>query len=443
MSTGDNSEIHALAQFFSVRSGCDGIVLLTDDYKSAIEHYPDTAMILLLQTTQSRLSIEEINALPANVAVLPLKKASEGLLKNKVFVCINYLERKRYFYGSYGHGAIRRVAQNAVLSIWSVKRSGSWDVRRLKKMLRSNRSALVGKHAKDRLLAIDGRLSDVYRRRYTLLPVLAIVSQFNEIDIIESVISHLLSQGVDVHVIDNWSTDGSYEAVAEIARLQPKRVSVERFPLQDSHHYEWSKILKRVTDVARERPQYKWIISNDSDEIRWSPWPGVSLQKAISFIDGMAFNIVDYTVFNFSPTKDGFKRGTEPADFFRYGDFGREGWHFMQQKTWKNHPDADIVSTGGHIVNLPDNKIFPLKFFLGHYPLRSNQQAAKKIFHDRKPRFLDQERKKGWHSHYDRAPEKKSYIRTNTGLIRTNKGWLPKGHLLECISGIGIRLNKI
>src|SRR5207302_1947204 len=117
---------------------------------------------------------------------------------------------------------------------------------------------------------------------------------FNEIDIIEPVVNHLLDQGVDVYVIDNWSNDGSYEAIKELAKINPSRVSIERFPKQDSHKYEWTKILTRVTEVAKERPQYKWIISNDADEIRWSPWPGVSLQKALSFIDHVGFNVIDY-----------------------------------------------------------------------------------------------------------------------------------------------------
>jgi hypothetical protein len=39
--------------------------------------------------------------------------------------------------------------------------------------------------------------------------------------------------------------------------------------------------------------------------------------------------------------------------------------------------------------------------YLFHFPLRNIEQATKKIFNDRLPRFTEEERKRGWHVHYD------------------------------------------
>ena len=39
--------------------------------------------------------------------------------------------------------------------------------------------------------------------------VTAFMCVFNEADILPWTLKHLIDQGVDVHVIDNWSTDGS------------------------------------------------------------------------------------------------------------------------------------------------------------------------------------------------------------------------------------------
>jgi hypothetical protein len=356
---------------------------------------------------------------------------------------LDYPESKRFSFRSFGRKSLTYISKNSALSIWAGKETAAWNTNSLKNRLRS-KTSLVGKRADGTVIHIDGRLTDVYKLRYPTLPVLAVVSQFNEVDIIEPVINHLLTQGIDVHVIDNWSNDGSYEAVEELSNQNPKRVSLERFPRRNSHKYEWKKILQRVTEVGKERPQYKWIISNDADEIRWSPWPGINLQKAISFIDDMGFNIVDYTVFNFSATKDGYRRGMDPAEFFEYGDFGHEGWHFMQLKTWQNNSDADIASSSGHLVNVPNPKIFPLKFLLAHYSLRSSEQAAKKVFQDRKPRFLSDERKRGWHSHYDKIDNKQSFIHDKKELLEFSKSnlFLEK-FLIERVSGIGIKVNEI
>jgi hypothetical protein len=440
----DAQAIHNLVQQFAVKSGCDGVVALSTDYKATIASYPDTAIVFLLQMPGSRLSEEEKKNLPQNVAPLSLRQATEEVLKNKVFICTNYLEKTNLLTKLRNRRALSAVAEKSALSIITVAKSQAWDDKKFKRTLRLNKSAFFGQYLEKAFVAIGGRLTDVTRSPYPLLPVLALVSQFNEIDIIEPVVIHLLDQGVDVHVIDNWSDDGSYEAVNQLSHKYKGRVSVERFPKNNTGKYEWTKILTRVTEVAKERPQYKWIISNDADEIRWSPWPGISLQKAISFIDYAGFNVIDYTVFNYSPTKDGYKRGVDPIEFFKYGDFGHEGWHFMQLKTWKNHPAADIASTSGHLIKLPEVKIFPLKFFLGHYSLRSNAQGHKKVFQDRKPRFKADEKKKGWHSHYDKITVSQDFIKDKVELLDlSDSEHFFSDYMLERLTGTGIKINKV
>lgn len=444
MKKGNTSIIHSLAQFFAVRSRCDGVVLLTNDHKPAIANYPSTAMIYLLQTSKSNLSADEIKELPENVTLIPLKEVGRANLANKIFVCVDYLGKNSSIFKSYERRTLSSIAEDCALAVFSVDASTNWNIQKLQKSLRLNKSALFGKYLDKEIIAIGGRLTKVYGKRYPTVPVLAIISQFNEVDIIEPVVKHLLHQEVDVYVIDNWSNDGSYEAVKKLASAYPNRVSLERFPKHNTHKYEWEKILQRVTEIAKDKPHYRWIISNDADEIRWSPWPDISLQKTISFIDHLGFNVIDFTVFNFYPTKDGFERGVDPLEFFEYGDFGHEGWHFMQLKAWRNHPEADIAASSGHLVKIPGPKIFPLKFLLGHYPLRSNAQARKKIFQDRKPRFIADERKRGWHSHYDKIDENKNFISISKSLIDlSNRRQFLENYLIERLSGIGIKINKV
>ena len=320
-------------------------------------------------------------------------------------------------------------------------------LRRLVEALPSDQTVLSGKagrmdgsSAKDQLAVIGGGLLNIHGGPYPLLKVLAVIPQYNEKDIIGSTVSHLLSQGADVHIIDNWSDDGSYESVRSMAAKFPGRITCERFPNKKSNEYDWTGILKRVSSVAYEkRNQYDWVTLNDADEIRWSPWKGVTMQEAFSFLDSLGYNCVDYTVFNLKPTQDGFTEHDKALDFFKYGEFGTIPGYFVQVKSWKNDKKADLASSGGHHVLFPGLRVFPLKFLLCHYPLRSSAQAKRKIFKDRNPRFSESEVKKGWHTHYLGVKEEESFVYDKNDLVRFDQDAFLDDYLYERISGIGIQ----
>jgi len=79
----------------------------------------------------------------------------------------------------------------------------------------------------------------------------------------------------------------------------------------------------------------------------------------------------------------------------------KKGAHYVQIKTWKKSLDLDVKSSGGHKAVVPKPKLFPLKILNRHYPLRSVEQAKKKIFKDRLPRFEKEQNERGWHTHYN------------------------------------------
>src|SRR5450432_750203 len=132
---------------------------------------------------------------------------------------------------------------------------------------------------------------------YSPLPVpkriVALVHVYNEADILGETIRHLLGQGLHVHIIDNWSTDGSWEIAGAFPETQVKR---ERFPQTGpSEHYEWFRQLEHTEQLANRLP-YDWFLHYDADELRYSPWPGISLQDAIGFVDRLGYNAIDFTV---------------------------------------------------------------------------------------------------------------------------------------------------
>src|ERR1700733_2355244 len=110
-------------------------------------------------------------------------------------------------------------------------------------------------------------------------PPLAIIATYNELDIFPQILLRLLNDGIHVHVMDNWSCDGTYETVKEIASDWRGALTVERFPdAAPIPYFDLRSILRRKEAIAAQWPG-RWIISQDSDEIRCSPWSTVSLHE--------------------------------------------------------------------------------------------------------------------------------------------------------------------
>lgn len=298
-----------------------------------------------------------------------------------------------------------------------------------------------GLNDKPVLLAITGKF--VYPKKITKskLKVLAILTVFNEEDILAQTIEHLLHEGLHVHLIDNWSTDSSLKIIKNYKSKYPQRISYEQFPVKPSPYFELLKITEYVDKIA-SKCDADWIMHYDADELRVSPWKNISLLDAIKAIDYWGFNAIDFTILNFVPTKDGFSKDRNPHHFFQYASFGDKTGHFHQVKAWKNQRRrVKLKNMAGHSVNFPNMKIFPIKFLTKHYPLRSQTQAARKIFKERKPRFSPIETKYGMHTHYNHHDKNQSFIEKKTDHIYFHTPNFDDEYLVERISGIGITVS--
>ena len=236
-----------------------------------------------------------------------------------------------------------------------------------------------------------------------MLKVLAIITVYNEIDIIEYIIDSLLKQGIDVHIIDNWSTDGSYETVKMLSN-KDKRVLAERSPPdKPTKTYDWTNLLHRVEEIS-STSNYDWIIHHDADEVRESAWPKLNLIGGIKRVDLEGFNAIDFAVLDFRPTKNGFNIKHNPEKYFKYFEMGSQPGNFLQVKAWKNmRQNIDLVSSAGHDTKFKNRRVYPLKFINKHYSYRSLKQMSIKI-KQRKQRMNSQELSKGWHQHLTITP---------------------------------------
>jgi len=273
--------------------------------------------------------------------------------------------------------------------------------------------------------------------RHSGLRVAAVMHVFNEADILEEVVRHLFAEGIEVHIFDNWSSDGSWEIAGALLSAGLARL-VERFPAAPSGEYEWARLLAKTEEYGAGL-EADWVMHHDADEIRCSPWHGVRLVDAIAAADGLGYDAIDFTVADFRFLRS---RAQAAASFERaltFFEFGCRPGHYSQIKAWKNRCRVKLADSGGHAAAFPERRIYPLKFLTKHYPLRSFEQAQRKVFRDRIPRTRREHATHGWHAQYDAFME--------AGAI---PGWLPQEliawhpqlflteYVVERISGIGL-----
>lgn len=268
--------------------------------------------------------------------------------------------------------------------------------------------------------------------------VLCILSSHNEADILSQSIQHILSEGCDVHVVDDWSIDETAEILSDFASLYPNRFFFERFPEGEvNDKYEWRQLLQRKEAIANLDSNYDWFIHYDADEIRTSLWKGVSLQSAIGFVEQLGFNAIDFTVVDYRPTKDGFSSKDNPSEFFTCFEFGSRPGHFLQIKGWKHmkHVDVNLSDTGGHAVRFEGRNVYPIKFLLKHFSFRSNKQGNFKVHGDRLKRISEKER--SWNIQYEQLKEKRDFIYHELDLF-SNRNF-DEDFVLQRLFGAGVK----
>jgi len=226
--------------------------------------------------------------------------------------------------------------------------------------------------------------------------IVAIISAYNEADIIGPVLEHLERNGISSYLIDNDSSDDTVERAEEW--LGRGLIGVERVPVAGDGRTSWKAILARKVALSRELGA-DWYLHHDADEVRESPWPGMSLREAIQYVDSLGYNAIDFRGLHFPPVDDSFRPGHDPREHFTLWEEPAE-YDRLQRKCWKAGFSGVSLEDGGHDVRFEDRKLFPLRFLMRHYPVRSQAHGTRKVLQERKERFAADEIAMGWHRQY-------------------------------------------
>jgi hypothetical protein len=264
------------------------------------------------------------------------------------------------------------------------------------------------------IVAIDDPVLD---RQLRLQPSLArrplaIMATYNEADIVAESVQDLLEQGCDVAVMDNWSTDRTWDILCDLASRAGPDVAIERFPDRVRPAFgEWRAILARKAELARMHPG-RWILHVDADEFRRAPFPGLTLAEGLAVAGGAGATRVGFTLVNFRPTRGLQRRTRSVRSRLRHFEFGDRPGHYLQSKAWLQGAEpVDLASSGGHRADFPGARDFGYKFLLQHYPIRSTAHGARKVLRDRQARWSPHELNVlGWHHHYDHHTESSDFL---------------------------------
>lgn len=230
---------------------------------------------------------------------------------------------------------------------------------------------------------------------------LAIITTFNDHDIIEAIIRHNIAQGLDLIIIDNWSTDGTWSILKKLQAEGVEFLDLVQYPFDGpSPHYEWKKMLDLKSSIALKYPN-RWVLHQDSDEITISPWVNYNLSNVLHSIKKMGYNTVSLRMVDFQPIDDTFTIG-DPVAHFKYFHFSNIPSYSLQNKIWyQEDQEVDLSCMGGHDVQFPERNLFPIRLPRYHYSVRSSAHSQSKYASSRMERTSKERETLGWHTHIE------------------------------------------
>lgn len=207
--------------------------------------------------------------------------------------------------------------------------------------------------------------------------VLALLATYNEERFIAGCLEHLFRQGVEAYVIDNESTDATFDVASQF--LGNGLAGIESF--RRAGVYSWRPLLARKEELAAEL-EADWFLHADADEFRLPPSSDVTLSEALAQVGSDGYNAVNFQELSFVPTAE--SPDHDHPEFVKtmrwYYPFLPRADH--QLKAWARQRErVDLGSSGGHTVSFANRKVYPASFPMRHYLFLSIPHAVEKYVH--------------------------------------------------------------
>ena len=222
--------------------------------------------------------------------------------------------------------------------------------------------------------------------------IVAVLATRNEERFIAGCLENLFRQGVHVYLCDNDSTDRTTEIASRY--LGAGLVGIETIPFDGT--YCWEHILRRKEALFRALDA-DWVMHVDADEIHLPPTGHASIAAAITAVDALGYDAVEFSEFTFVPTRESSDHDhPEFHDTLRtYYPFRPSSPHCV--RAYRKQPGPmEIAWSGGHRVRFEHEvRLYPEPFRMKHYLFLSLEHAARK--YPGRLYLADEVERMGWH----------------------------------------------
>ncbi len=246
---------------------------------------------------------------------------------------------------------------------------------------------------RDKLLSIDLNVFlylDFNKENFKFFKVGGYIPHKDEADILEHSIKNLITQEIDVTLLDDNSDDTNTHLIRNSEILK----NLKFISLFDYGYYNWTYILKEIDRISSDS-NFEYILRNDADEYLISPIDNYSLRQFLYFVNLCGFEKVDSVVCNLHSVSAELNDFSEATHF----SFPKSQAYSRVLRAWKNQNKlVNLSAFGGHDLPEPSGDYFPLTFTLLHAPMRNPNQIRAKL-ESRNTRGQKEHTEKGWHDH--------------------------------------------
>ncbi len=229
----------------------------------------------------------------------------------------------------------------------------------------------------------------------------------DEADIIEENLDFYLSQDIPLVIIDNGSSDGTFEL------LEKRRKQLASLISKPTTTFDLESLLRFALQKCKTFNP-RWMLHIDADHFYDPPSNFGSLFETVEAADSEGANCIVFNEYTFYHTGRDDPKLHKVQDRMRHY---RLHLGLDQPRLFRCLPGVDNAHHGGHKIHFDNISLnnFREVGALRHYPLRSFAQGRKKLA-DRRQRYSSVGKLRGWHQQYDGLVDSGWYVQEPSNL---------------------------